>query len=72
LGAYRTSGGSRRSAEVAYAVAQTTGEIRYRWDSFVREQHFLDGATKPAKGVRTFTGPSLSGSASEPVVPPAA
>jgi len=41
--------------EIAYAVSQTTGEIRYRWDPFVREQHFLDGATKPAKGVRTFT-----------------
>ncbi|MCP2326261.1 hypothetical protein HDA40_004768 [Hamadaea flava] len=41
--------------EVAYAVSQTTGEIRYRWDPFVREQHFLHGATKPAKGVRTFT-----------------
>jgi len=37
------------------AFSQTTGEIRYRWDPFVREQHFLDDATRPAKGVRTFT-----------------
>ncbi len=41
--------------EVAFAVSQTTGEARYRWDSFVRRQHLLDGATRPAKGVRTFT-----------------
>jgi Polyketide cyclase / dehydrase and lipid transport len=41
--------------DVAFAVSQTTGEVRYRWDPFVRRQHFLDGATRPAKGVRTFT-----------------
>jgi len=41
--------------EVAFAVSQTTGEIRYRWDPFVRRQHYLDGATQAAKGVRTFT-----------------
>lgn len=41
--------------DVAFAVSQTTGAIRYRWDPFVREQHFTDGATRPAKGVRTFT-----------------
>jgi hypothetical protein len=41
--------------DLAFAVSQTTGEIRYRWDPFVREQHFTDGATRPAKGVRTFT-----------------
>ncbi|MGX1810532.1 type II toxin-antitoxin system RatA family toxin [Nocardia sp. NPDC055321] len=40
---------------LAFAVSQTTGQIRYRWDPFVREQHFLDGATSPGKGVRTFT-----------------
>src|SRR3954451_5424574 len=40
--------------DVAFAVSQTTGEIRYRWDPFVREQHFVDGATRPGKGVRTF------------------
>lgn len=39
----------------AFAVSQTTGATRYRWDPFVREQHFLDGATAPGKGVRTAT-----------------
>jgi hypothetical protein len=40
---------------VAFAVSQSQGELRYRWDPFVREQRLLDGATHPAKGVRTFT-----------------
>ena len=39
----------------AFAVSQTTGEIRLRWDPFIHEQHFLDGATRPDKGVRTET-----------------
>ena len=39
----------------AYAVSQTTGAIRKRWDPFIRSQHLLDGATVPAKGVRTLT-----------------
>src|SRR5690606_3416706 len=39
----------------AFAVSQTTGPVRLRWDPFVRRQHFLDGAAAPAKGVRTFT-----------------
>lgn len=41
--------------ELAFAVSQTTGEVRRRWDTFIREQHLLDGAERPAKGVRTFT-----------------
>jgi hypothetical protein len=41
--------------EVAFAVSQTVAPIRYRWDPFVRNQHFVDGATRPGKGVRTFT-----------------
>lgn len=41
--------------EVAFAVSQTTGEIRYRWDPFVATQRLLDGATEPGKGVRTET-----------------
>jgi hypothetical protein len=41
--------------EVAFVVSQSQGELRYRWDPFVREQRLLDGATHPAKGVRTFT-----------------
>lgn len=39
----------------AFAVSQTTGEVRKRWDPFIRRQHFLDGATEPGKGVRTLT-----------------
>jgi hypothetical protein len=39
----------------AFALSQTYGEIRYRWDPFVKEQHLLDGATAAAKGVRTST-----------------
>jgi len=41
--------------DVAFAVSQTTGETRLRWDPFIRRQSFLDGATVPAKGVRTLT-----------------
>lgn len=41
--------------DVAFAVSQTTGATRLRWDPFIRRQHFLDGATEPAKGVRTKT-----------------
>ena len=39
----------------AFAVSQTTGELRLRWDPFIRRQQFLDGATEAAKGVRTET-----------------
>ena len=39
----------------AFAVSQTSGQTRLRWDPFIHEQHFLDGATTPAKGVRTET-----------------
>ena len=42
-------------ADKAFAVSQTYGELRYRWDPFVREQHLLDGARRAAKGVRTAT-----------------
>lgn len=41
--------------DVAFAVSQTVAPVRYRWDPFVREQHFLDDAVRPGKGVRTFT-----------------
>jgi hypothetical protein len=40
---------------LAFAVSQTTGAIRLRWDSFLREQRLLDGVERPAKGVRTLT-----------------
>ncbi len=39
----------------AFAVSQTTGATRRRWDPFISEQHLLDEASTPAKGVRTFT-----------------
>ncbi|WP_052666118.1 SRPBCC family protein [Nitriliruptor alkaliphilus] len=39
----------------AFAVSQTTGETRLRWDPFIRGQRFADGAREPAKGVRTLT-----------------
>ena len=42
-------------AAVAFAVSQTYGEVRYRWDPFVREQRLLDHATAAGKGVRTWT-----------------
>jgi hypothetical protein len=41
--------------DIAFAVSQTTGEVRMRWDTFIREQRFLDGAERAAKGVRTLT-----------------
>jgi Polyketide cyclase / dehydrase and lipid transport len=43
------------SRHLAFAISQTTAPIRYRWDPFIREQHFVDGALRPGKGVRTFT-----------------
>ncbi|WP_423922998.1 SRPBCC family protein [Frigoribacterium sp. 2-23] len=42
-------------APTAFAVSQTTGEARLRWDPFIRRQHFVGGATRPGKGVRTYT-----------------
>lgn len=42
------------SPDVAFAVSQTTGELRLRWDPFIRSQHLVDAA-RPAKGVRTVT-----------------
>ena len=42
-------------SQVAFALSQTTGEVRLRWDPFIRSQGFLDGATSAGKGVRTRT-----------------
>ncbi|GAT72586.1 polyketide cyclase / dehydrase and lipid transport [Microbacterium sp. HM58-2] len=39
----------------AFAVSQTTGVVRRRWDRFISEQRFLDGADAAARDVRTFT-----------------
>lgn len=44
-----------KSSAIAFAVSQTTGEVRLRWDPFIRRQRFLDGALQPAKGVQTLT-----------------
>ena len=41
--------------EAAFALSQSQGEVRYAWDPFVRSQRLLDGAARPAKGVRTET-----------------
>jgi hypothetical protein len=41
--------------EVAFAMSQSQGDLRYAWDPFVREQRLLDGATGPGRGVRTRT-----------------
>ena len=43
------------TAEVAFAVSQTQGEVRYRWDNFVRRQQLLHGAERPEAGVQTET-----------------
>ncbi|MET4098475.1 hypothetical protein ABIB37_000712 [Agrococcus sp. UYP10] len=40
--------------ELAFAVSQTQGEVRLRWDPFIRHQQLVD-ADRPAKGVRTVT-----------------
>jgi hypothetical protein len=40
--------------EIAFAVSQTTGEVRLRWDPFIKRQHLID-AEAPGKDVRTFT-----------------
>jgi hypothetical protein len=39
----------------AFAVSQTTGGVRLRWDPFIRRQRFVGGAERPGKGVRTVT-----------------
>jgi hypothetical protein len=41
--------------DVAFAVSHKTGLVRLRWGPFIRRQYFLDGASRPGKGVRTFT-----------------
>jgi hypothetical protein len=48
--------------DLAFAVSQTTGELRLRWDPFIRHQHLIE-ASAPARGVRTLTrarvGPTM-------------
>jgi len=47
---------------LAFAVSQTTGEVRLAWDPFIRHQHLI-GAERSGRGVRTFTrarlGPTM-------------
>lgn len=45
----------RLDPEMAFALSQTTGEFRLKWDPFISAQAFLDGATAACKGVRTRT-----------------
>ncbi|WP_182525149.1 SRPBCC family protein [Nocardioides dongkuii] len=40
--------------ETAFAVSQTTGEIRLLWDPFIRAQRLID-ADRPGAGVHTWT-----------------
>lgn len=54
--------------DLAFAVSQTHGEVRHRWDPFIREQRFLDGASGPGVGVRTFTRSSFAGPISPSMV----
>ena len=54
--------------DLAFAVSQTTGAVRRRWDPFIREQRFLDGAREPGVGVRTFTRTSFLGPLSPSMV----
>ncbi|WP_343036761.1 hypothetical protein [Flexivirga aerilata] len=42
--------------DVAFAVSQTTGEVRLRWDPFIRSQRLFD-AGRPGVGVHTLTKP---------------
>lgn len=45
----------RLDPETAFALSQTTGEFRLKWDPFISSQGFLDGATAAGKGIRTRT-----------------
>ena len=48
--------------DTAFAVSQTTGELRLSWDPFIRHQHLIE-AERPGKGVQTLTkarvGPTM-------------
>ncbi|OFI38742.1 polyketide cyclase [Arthrobacter sp. SW1] len=45
----------RLDPATAFALSQTTGEFRLKWDPFISAQSFVDGATAAGKGVRTRT-----------------
>lgn len=42
------------SVDLAFAVSQTTGDVRLRWDPFIRAQRLMD-ANRPGVGVHTLT-----------------
>ena len=35
------------SPGTAFAVSQTTGELRLSWDPFIRHQHFIEPTGRP-------------------------
>jgi Polyketide cyclase / dehydrase and lipid transport len=43
------------SIDMAFALSQTYGELRYRWDPFVHHQELLKGAVRAGTGVQTLT-----------------
>lgn len=45
----------RLDPETTFALSQTTGAFRLRWDPFISAQSFVDGAAKAGRGVRTRT-----------------
>lgn len=45
----------RIDPETAFALSQTTGDFRLKWDPFISAQCFLDGAGAAGRGVRTRT-----------------
>lgn len=45
----------RLDPETAFALSQTTGAFRLKWDPFISAQAFMDGAQAAGKGVRTRT-----------------
>ncbi|MFI2564198.1 type II toxin-antitoxin system RatA family toxin [Paenarthrobacter sp. NPDC018779] len=45
----------RLDPETTFALSQTTGAFRLKWDPFISAQSFVDGARSAGKGVRTRT-----------------
>ncbi|MFF1830259.1 type II toxin-antitoxin system RatA family toxin [Paenarthrobacter sp. NPDC058040] len=45
----------RLDPETTFALSQTTGAFRLKWDPFISAQSFVDGAAAAGKGVRTRT-----------------
>ena len=41
--------------DLAFALSQTYGELRYRWDPFVHHQELLNGELRAGAGVQTLT-----------------